>query len=147
MGMHWKRLGYPSVKVFVDSMSADGDDGQMDAFARFIQADPALHASLAIGAWLDVEQRYNGGGYGGAYAERLRAAVEVFAGHDAPTAPRAMRKGDRGADIAALQIALGVRADGVFGLATEASVRLFQAGRGLAVDGIVGAMTRAALKI
>ncbi len=35
-----KRLGYPSVKAFVDSMSANGGDGQMDAFARFIRADP-----------------------------------------------------------------------------------------------------------
>ena len=147
MGMHWKRLGYPSVKVFVDSMSANGDDGQMDAFARFIQADPALHASLAIGAWLDVEQRYNGGGYGGSYAAKLRAAAEIFGGHDAPMAPRVMRKGDRGSDIAALQSALGIRADGDFGPETEASVRLFQAGHGLLVDGKVGAMTRAALKI
>jgi murein L,D-transpeptidase YcbB/YkuD len=147
MGMHWKRLAYPSVKAFVDSMNANGDDGQMDAFARFIQTDPALHASLALGAWLDVEQRYNGGGYGGTYAARLRVAAEIFESHDAPKAPRAMRKGDRGADVAALQTALGVRADGDFGAATDAAVRLFQGDRGLSVDGIVGAMTRAALKI
>ncbi|MCW5737401.1 MAG: DUF3380 domain-containing protein, partial [Enhydrobacter sp.] len=144
---HWKRLGYPSVQAFVDSMSVNGDDGQMDAFARFVQADPALHASLALGAWLDVERRYNGGGYAGAYAARLRAAAEGFEGDDAPSAPRAMRKGDRGADVTALQTALGVRADGDFGLITESAVRLFQTGRGLLADGIVGAMTRAALKI
>jgi murein L,D-transpeptidase YcbB/YkuD len=146
MGMHWKRLGYPSVRAFVDSMSANGDDGQMDAFARFVQADSALHSSLALGAWLDVERRYNGGGYGGAYAARLRAAAESFEGHDGPAAPRAMRKGDRGADVAALQSALGIRADGDFGPATDAAVRLFQTDRGLIVDGIVGAMTLAALR-
>lgn len=145
MGMHWNRLGYPSVQSFVDSMSVNGDDGQMDAFARFVQADPALHASLALGAWLDVERRYNGAGYGGAYAAKLRAAAEIFEGHHAPAAPRAMRKGDRGADVAALQSALGIRADGDFGPATEAAVRLFQANRGLSVDGIAGALTIYAL--
>lgn len=147
MGMHWKRLGYPAVQAFIDSMSDYGDDGQMDAFARFIEADHALRASLAIGAWLDVEQRYNGGGYGGAYAAKLRAAADIYAGQDAPAAPRALRKGDRGADVVALQTALGVRPDGDFGPATDAAVRLFQADRGLVVDGMVGAMTRAALKI
>jgi len=147
MGYHWKRLGYASVRTFVDSMSDRGDDGQMDAFARFLEADHALRASLAIGAWLDVEQRYNGGGYGGSYAAKLRAAAEIFGGHDASMAPRVMRKGDRGADIAALQRALGVRADGDFGPETEVSVRLFQAGHGLLVDGMVGVMTRTALKI
>ncbi len=146
MGMHWKRLTYPSVNAFVDSMSINGDDGQMDAFTRFIEADPALHASLALGAWLDVEQRHNGGGYGGAYAGKLRASAEIFGSHDSPSAPRPMRKGDRGADVAALQAALGVRADGDFGPATDAAVRLFQAGRRLFVDGIVGAMTLAALR-
>jgi len=146
MGMHWKRLGYPGVNRFVDSMSANGDDGQMDAFARFIQADPALHASLALGAWLDVEQRYNGGGYGGAYAAKLEAAAALYGGGTTPSVPRTLRRGDHGADVVALQTALGLRADGDFGPATEAAVRLFQADRGLLVDGIVGAMTLAALR-
>ncbi|MGH6755434.1 MAG: N-acetylmuramidase domain-containing protein [Bradyrhizobium sp.] len=145
MGMHWKRLGYPSVRAFVDSMSADGDDGQMDAFTRFIEADPALHASLALGAWLDVEQRYNGGGYGGAYAAKLRAAAAIFGGQNSPAAPRPMRKGDRGVDVTALQSALGIRADGDFGPETDAAVRLFQVDRGLSVDGVAGALTIAAL--
>ena len=145
MGMHWKRLAYPSVKAFVDSMSANGDDGQMDAFTRFIQTDPALHASLALGAWLDVEQRYNGGGYGGAYAAKLRAAAEIFGGHDSPAVPRPMRRGDHGADVAALQSALSIRADGDYGPATDAAVRLFQTDRGLSVDGIAGALTIDAL--
>jgi hypothetical protein len=102
MGYHWKRLGYPSVRAFVDGMRDHGDDGQMDAFARFIEADHALRASLAIGAWLDVEQRYNGGEYGGAYAVKLQAAAELIGSHDSPVAPRPMRRGDHGADVAAL---------------------------------------------
>jgi peptidoglycan hydrolase-like protein with peptidoglycan-binding domain len=127
-------------------MSNRGDDGQMDAFARFLEADHALRASLAIGAWLDVEQRYNGGGYGGVYAARLEAAAALYSSHGAPTAPRVLRRGNRGPDVVALQAALGVRADGDFGPATEEAVRLFQTDRGLLVDGIVGAMTLMALR-
>lgn len=145
MGFHWGRLGYASIGQFVDSMSADGDDGQMDVFVRFVEADRALHASLAAGAWLDVERRYNGGGYGGAYAARLQAAAALYAGREAPPAPRVLRKGDHGTDVAAVQKALGIPADGDFGPQTDGAVRLFQSGRGLVVDGIVGAMTRRAL--
>lgn len=145
MGFHWKRLDFASVQAFVDSMTSNGDDGQMDAFVEFVEADPALHASLRIGAWLDVERRYNGGGYGGAYAVKLEAAVALYAGQDAPVAPRVLRRGDKGSDVVALQRALGVMPDGDFGPQTDAAVRLFQADRGLVVDGIAGVMTRRSL--
>lgn len=56
-----------------------------------------------------------------------------------------LRKGSGGPGVAAVQGALGVPADGVFGARTRAAVRAFQARRGLAVDGIVGPQTRAAL--
>lgn len=147
MGAHWKRLGYASIGQFVDSMSANGDDGQMDAFVAFVVADAALRASLAIGAWRDVETRYNGGGYGGAYAAKLQAAAALYAGSAAPAAPRVLRKGDRGADVAALQAALGVRSDGDFGPITDRAVHQFQSDHGLVGDGIVGVMTRRALGI
>lgn len=140
MGFHWQRLRYPSVQAFVDSMSDNGDDGQMDAFVRFVEADPALHASLQNGAWRDVETRYNGGGYGGAYAVKLAAAAAIYAFDN--VTPRTLRRGDRGRDVVALQKALGIVADGDFGPMTDAAVRLFQDDRGLLVDGIVGAMTR-----
>lgn len=145
MGFHWKKLGFPSVQAFVDSMTSNGDDGQMDAFVRFVEVDAALHASLAIGAWQDVERRYNGGGYGGAYAVKLQAAVARHSGQGVPRAPRVLRQGDKGPDVAAMQTALGVRPDGDFGPKTDSAVRLFQAANGLVVDGIVGAMTRRAL--
>jgi murein L,D-transpeptidase YcbB/YkuD len=147
LGMHARRLDYPSVDEFVASMSRNGDDGQMDAFVAFVASDRALLASLRIGAWLDVERRYNGGGQGGAYAARLQAAAALYAAEDAPAAPRVLRKGDKGADVAALQMALGITPDGDFGPLTDQAVRLFQADRGLLVDGVVGAMTRGALGI
>jgi peptidoglycan hydrolase-like protein with peptidoglycan-binding domain len=71
--------------------------------------------------------------------------VAVYSG-DAPAAPRVLRRGNSGADVVALQVTLGIRADGEFGPATEAAVRLFQADRGLLVDGIVGSMTLAGLR-
>jgi len=145
MGFHWERLGYDSVQAFVHSMMRNGDDGQMDAFVQFVLEDPALRASLRIGAWLDVERRYNGGGYGGAYALKLKGAAALYAGAGS-LSPRVLRKGDRGADVMALQVALGVTPDGDFGPVTEAAVRRLQADRGLVVDGIVGRMTRDALE-
>lgn len=154
MGFHWQRLGYPNVQAFADSMTINGDDGQMDAFVRFVEADPALHASLTIGAWRDVENRYNGGGQGGAYADKLRVAAETYGsaslaymGSDLPRPPRPLRKGDKGPDVAALQRALGITPDSDFGPQTDQAVRMFQADQGLVVDGIAGIMTRRALGI
>ncbi|WP_425065138.1 N-acetylmuramidase domain-containing protein [Reyranella sp.] len=148
MGYHWKRLGYSGIGVFVASMSANGDDGQMDAFTRYIDADDMLQEALRTGDWETVETLYNGGGYGGAYAVKLRAAAALYAGTGGATAgppPRVLRVGDRGADVAALQVALGILADGDFGPVTLAAVQRLQGARGLVVDGIVGVMTRQAL--
>ncbi len=52
-----------------------------------------------------------------------------------------LRRGSRGSDVALLQQALGIDADGIFGPATEAAVRELQAEAGLAVDGVVGPRT------
>lgn len=146
LGTHWKRLGYDSAEAFVNSMSRNGDDGQMDAFVRFIEADPALHASLRAGDWADVERRYNGGGQGGAYAAKLQAAAALYGEDHAPVAaPRVLRMGDTGPDVVALQQALGINPDGQFGEQTDSAVRLYQADQGLTPDGIVGALTRRAL--
>jgi peptidoglycan hydrolase-like protein with peptidoglycan-binding domain len=61
-----------------------------------------------------------------------------------------LRRGARGAAVAALQTALTARghplaADGMFGPATERAVRAFQSRAGLVADGIAGSATMAAL--
>ncbi len=56
-----------------------------------------------------------------------------------------LKVGSRGSAVAAVQRALGIAADGIFGPKTRGAVRAFQAKHGLLVDGIVGPQTRAAL--
>ncbi len=53
--------------------------------------------------------------------------------------------GSRGAEVEALQRALGIAADGDFGVQTAGAVRHFQADRRLVVDGVVGPQTAGAL--
>src|SRR6478609_6750229 len=54
-----------------------------------------------------------------------------------------LKRGSSGPAVAALQRALGISADGIFGPQTRAAVRSFQAAHGLGVDGIVGPITSA----
>jgi peptidoglycan hydrolase-like protein with peptidoglycan-binding domain len=50
-----------------------------------------------------------------------------------------------GVDIAAVQSALGIPADGIVGPQTRRAIRQFQRANGLVVDGVVGPQTLAAL--
>jgi murein DD-endopeptidase MepM/ murein hydrolase activator NlpD len=65
---------------------------------------------------------------------------------------RAMQRGQRGWDVAALQYLLARRGhspgpvDGAFGPGTAAAVRSFQSAAGLAVDGVAGPATIGALR-
>jgi peptidoglycan hydrolase-like protein with peptidoglycan-binding domain len=56
-----------------------------------------------------------------------------------------LHTGSHGSTIAAVQRALGIPADGVYGPATRRAVIAFQRAHGLIVDGIVGPQTLAAL--
>jgi len=58
---------------------------------------------------------------------------------------RTLRFGMKGADVKALQRALGIKEWGLFGPITLRTVKRFQASKGLKVDGIVGPITRRAL--
>ncbi len=63
------------------------------------------------------------------------------------TTPRDLKIGDEGDDVKALQKALGINADGIFGRNTRATVMSYQANRKMKVDGIVGAATRRELDL
>lgn len=89
--------------------------------------------------------------------DQFRATVSAIMGGTAPppvlipaTDPKnrpTLRRGARGDLVKEIQTKVGVAAnnvDGVFGPATEAAVRRFQASRGMVPDGIVGPKTWAA---
>lgn len=59
--------------------------------------------------------------------------------------PPLLRVGSRGEAVKAVQRAVGVTADGIFGPKTQAAVKAFQSSRGLVADGIVGPLTWAAI--
>jgi peptidoglycan hydrolase-like protein with peptidoglycan-binding domain len=56
-----------------------------------------------------------------------------------------LHRGSHGSTIVAVQRALGITADGVYGAATRRAVIAFQREHGLIVDGIVGPQTLGAL--
>tara|TARA_R110002167_G_scaffold98718_9_gene259413 strand:+ start:4080 stop:4910 length:831 start_codon:yes stop_codon:yes gene_type:complete len=78
MGYHWKALGYDSVNRFVALMH-EHERHQLNAFVRFIKADPKLHAALRDGQWTTFAKRYNGPGYRkNHYHSKLAAAFDRY---------------------------------------------------------------------
>lgn len=74
MGFHWKALGYAHPSAFVEAMQTAA--GQLDAFVRFIEANPPIQHALKAHDWDDFAARYNGPGAVDTYAPRIRAAYE-----------------------------------------------------------------------
>jgi resuscitation-promoting factor RpfB len=80
----------------------------------------------------------------------IAAATLTFAAGGALAADRGASSSavrSAGASVSALQSALGIAADGVYGPQTRAAVRRYQAAHGLTVDGIAGPVTLASLGI
>ncbi|MBJ9623042.1 MULTISPECIES: N-acetylmuramidase domain-containing protein [Burkholderia cepacia complex] len=80
MGYHWQRLGYSSVDDFVARME-NGEGDQLDAFVRYVAADPALVAALKGRKWPTFARGYNGPNYArNLYDVKLSRAYERYAG-------------------------------------------------------------------
>lgn len=62
MGYHWQTLSYTDIQDFVARMTS-GAAAQLDAFVRFLRAQPGLLQSLRAGKWADFARGYNGPGY------------------------------------------------------------------------------------
>ena len=102
---------------------------------------------------LGLTKRINGGTIGlDDRNKRYAAAKAILGGQSTPavttiakasTGTRTLRKGDKGDDVAAMQKALGIAADGDFGFGTQTAVKKWQKLNGLVADGIVGAATQA----
>lgn len=76
MGFHWAALGYESATQFERLMSRSEAD-QLDAFVRFILAQPALHKALKARKWAAFAAGYNGPAYkANLYDVRLARAYE-----------------------------------------------------------------------
>ncbi|MBZ9576721.1 N-acetylmuramidase family protein [Modicisalibacter sp. MOD 31.J] len=79
MGYHWHRLGYASIHAFVANMQ-ESESSQLEAFVRFIEADPTLHDALRGRHWTVFAERYNGPAYAKHdYDSRLAAAARRHA--------------------------------------------------------------------
>lgn len=77
MGYHWLALGYADIEAFVAAMS-ESEDAQLEAFCRFIEADPALHQALKDRDWKKFARIYNGPNFKqNAYDAKLAAAYET----------------------------------------------------------------------
>jgi hypothetical protein len=82
---------------------------------------------------------------GGGGASAPAAEEEATAQRQSSSTDVIVKRGDRGEAVEAVQAALGIAVDGVFGPQTERAVKRFQRRKGLTVDGVVGPETRDAL--
>lgn len=82
MGFHWKTLGYASIDEFVTAMKTS-EAAQLDAFVRFIEADPDLHKALKGRKWAAFAKAYNGTAYKeNLYDAKLAREYERYVGKE-----------------------------------------------------------------
>lgn len=78
MGFHWKTLDYSSAADFECQMS-ESEQLQLDAFIRFIEANPKMLNAIKTQNWPDFARRYNGPQYKrNQYDVKLAKAFEKF---------------------------------------------------------------------
>jgi len=105
---------------------------------------------------LGLTKRINGGTIGlDDRNKRYEAAKAILGGASIPkkaapaakasTAARTLSKGSKGDDVAKMQKALGITADGDFGFGTQTALKKWQKTHGLTADGIAGPATQAKL--
>lgn len=86
MGFHWNLLDYPSVQHFVASMRTS-EAAQLDAFVRFVKADPTLLKALRARKWPTFARLYNGPAYeANLYDVKLARAFDRYQAEEEVTA-------------------------------------------------------------
>lgn len=123
----------------------EGEGGQLEVMVGFILGK-GLGDELRRKDWDGFSEGYNGKAYRkNDYHIKLRRDYLKFsAGQPAqydPLADGLLSIGDKGGIVKALQLAIGVHADGDFGPMSDQAVRAFQREHGLIVDGKVGKQT------
>ena len=76
MGFNHEVCGYPTAKAMFEAF-VESEANQLRAFGLFL-SDKGLRGALAREDFDLVEERYNGGGLGGAYAKRMRAEAAAL---------------------------------------------------------------------
>jgi putative chitinase len=104
---------------------------------------------------LGLTKKINGGTIGlDDRNKRYEEAKAILGGKSIPKAKtaapkasgvRTLKKGDKGDDVAKMQKALGIAADGDFGFGTLTALKKWQKMNGLTADGIAGPATQAKL--
>jgi peptidoglycan hydrolase-like protein with peptidoglycan-binding domain len=148
LGENWQMCKFTSVEAFVRK-NLEGEGGQLDVMVAFI-IGAGLGKHLRAKNWAGFARGYNGPGYAkNQYDKKLATAYARLSkgasiAYD-PLADGLLSVGDKGDVVKALQIALGIQADGDFGPLTEQAVERLQREHGLTVDGKVGKQTGALL--
>lgn len=77
LGLHWQRLGYPSVQSFVNDSYTE--EGQLNIFVKFIQSDKRLVKALKEKDWTTFASIYNGPNYyKNSYDTRMKEAYNRY---------------------------------------------------------------------